>query len=42
MEEFNSSNEPLIHNLQKIIRFSVRVLAVLMTAVILWVVAEVC
>ncbi|MDT8419880.1 MAG: phosphate-starvation-inducible PsiE family protein [Desulfuromonadales bacterium] len=42
MEEFNSSNEPLIHNLQKIIRFSVRVLAVLMTAVILWGVADVC
>ena len=42
MEEFNSSNEPLIHNLQKIIRFSVRVLAILMTAVILWGVADVC
>lgn len=42
MEEFNSSNEPLIHKLQIVIRFAVRALAVLMTAVILWGVADVC
>jgi len=42
MEGFNSSNEPLIYHLQKVIRFAVRLLAVLMTAVILWGVADVC
>lgn len=42
MEGFNGSNEPLINYLQKVIRFAVRVLAVLMTAVILWGVADVC
>lgn len=42
MEDFNLSNEPLINHLQKVIRFAVRLLAVLMTAVILWGVADVC
>jgi uncharacterized membrane protein (DUF373 family) len=42
MEEFNSSTEPLIHHLQKVIRLAVRLLAVLMTLVILWGVADVC
>lgn len=42
MEEFTSSNEPLIYRLQIVIRFAVRALAVLMTAVILWGVADVC
>jgi uncharacterized membrane protein (DUF373 family) len=37
----NESEEPLIHWLHVIIRFSVRVLAVLMTVVILWSVADV-
>ena len=42
MEDVNLSNEPLINHLQKVIRFAVRLLAVLMTAVILWGVADVC
>lgn len=42
MEDFDLSNEPLINHLQKVIRFAVRMLAVLMTAVILWGVADVC
>lgn len=37
----NESEEPLIHWLHVLIRFSVRVLAVLMTLVIMWSVADV-
>lgn len=37
----NQSEEPLIHGLHVIIRFCVRVLAVLMTLVIIWSVADV-
>jgi uncharacterized membrane protein (DUF373 family) len=42
MEEFSSSKEPLIRNLQKVIHLVVRILAVLMTAVIIWGVVDVC
>lgn len=42
MEDLNGSEEPLIQFLQKIIRFAVRLLAILMTAVILWGVIDVC
>jgi uncharacterized membrane protein (DUF373 family) len=42
MEDLNGPEEPLIHFLQKIIRVAVRLLAVLMTAVILWGVIDVC
>jgi len=42
MEEFGQSEDPLVHFLHKIIRLAVRILAVLMTAVILWGVADVC
>lgn len=37
----NILNDPLLRNLQKIIRFSVRVLAVIMTLVIVWGVIDV-
>lgn len=42
MEGHDEKTEPLIRHLQKIIRFSVRVLAVIMTAVIVWGVLDVC
>lgn len=42
MDEVKSDKEPLINYLQKIIHFAVRILAVLMTAVILWGVVDVC
>ncbi len=42
MDEFSNGKEPLIEWLQKIIHFAVRILAVLMTAVILWGVVDVC
>lgn len=42
MEEFSNGKEPMVEWLQKIIHFAVRVLAVLMTAVILWGVVDVC
>lgn len=42
MDELYTPNEPLIQNLRTIIRWAVRVLAVLMTAVIIWGVVDVC
>lgn len=42
MEGHDEKTEPLIRYLQKIIRFSVRVLAIIMTAVIVWGVLDVC
>jgi uncharacterized membrane protein (DUF373 family) len=42
MDDLSNSKEPLVQFLRKIIHFAVRVLAVLMTAVILWGVADVC
>lgn len=42
MEDMNIHKEPLIQFLQKIIHLAVRLLAVLMTVVILWGVADVC
>ncbi|PLY00574.1 MAG: hypothetical protein C0622_08530 [Desulfuromonas sp.] len=41
MNDLSSNREPLINFLQKIIKYAVRVLAVLMTAVILWGVVDV-
>jgi len=41
MNEFNEINDRLISRLKKIIRFAVRLLAILMTAVILWGVVDV-
>lgn len=42
MDDLYTPNEPLIQNLRTIIRWAVRVLAVLMTAVIIWGVVDVC
>lgn len=42
MEKLNHPKEPLIRHLQRIIHIAVRLLAVLMTLVILWGVADVC
>lgn len=42
MDDLYNSKEPLIQYLRKIIYFAVRILAILMTAVILWGVADVC
>ncbi len=42
MDDLNNTKEPLVQFLRKIIHVAVRVLAVLMTAVILWGVADVC
>ena len=42
MDDLSVSQEPLIMFLRKVIHFAVRILAVLMTAVILWGVADVC
>jgi uncharacterized membrane protein (DUF373 family) len=42
MDDLSNPREPLIEYLRKIIHGAVRVLAVLMTAVILWGVADVC
>lgn len=42
MDDLSNPKEPLIQHLRKIIHGAVRVLAVLMTAVILWGVADVC
>ncbi|WP_305045450.1 phosphate-starvation-inducible PsiE family protein [Geoalkalibacter sp.] len=42
MDEFYNPKEPLIRHLRIVIRWAVRVLAVLMTAVILWGVVDVC
>ncbi len=41
MERFEGQTEPLINLLRQVIRFAVRVLAVIMTLVILWGVADV-
>ncbi|MCG8642682.1 MAG: phosphate-starvation-inducible PsiE family protein [Desulfobacterales bacterium] len=41
MDDLNNSKEPLIQGLRTVIRFSVRVLAVIMTAVIIWGVVDV-
>lgn len=41
MDDLNVPNDPLIQKLRTIIRFAVRVLAVIMTAVILWGVVDV-
>ncbi|WP_305041327.1 phosphate-starvation-inducible PsiE family protein [Geoalkalibacter sp.] len=42
MDEFYNPKEPLVQHLRAIIRWAVRVLAVLMTAVIIWGVVDVC
>ena len=42
MDDLNNAKEPLIQFLRRIIHFAVRVLAVLMTLVIIWGVADVC
>jgi uncharacterized membrane protein (DUF373 family) len=42
MDELYNPKEPLIQHLRTVIRFAVRLLAVLMTAVILWGVVDVC
>ncbi|WP_289021711.1 phosphate-starvation-inducible PsiE family protein [Desulfobacter postgatei] len=42
MDHHDHSDEPLILRLRAIIRFAVRVLALIMTAVILWGVVDVC
>ena len=42
MDNHDRGDEPLILRLRSIIRFAVRVLAILMTAVILWGVVDVC
>ena len=42
MDDLNIPDEPLIQKLRTIIRFSVRVLALIMTAVIIWGVVDVC
>ena len=41
MDDLYNANEPLIQKLRLVIRFAVRVLAIIMTAVILWGVADV-
>lgn len=41
MDDLDNPNEPLIQRMRKIIRFAVRVLAVIMTAVIIWGVVDV-
>lgn len=42
MDDLFNPNEPLVQHLRPIIHIAVRILAVLMTAVILWGVADVC
>lgn len=42
MDDLNNPKEPLVQFLRRIIHFAVRVLAVLMTLVILWGVGDVC
>lgn len=42
MDEFCQSDEPMIQKLRSVIRFAVRVLALIMTAVIIWGVVDVC
>ena len=42
MDDLDNPNEPLIQRLRTIIRFAVRMLALIMTAVILWGVVDVC
>jgi len=42
MDDLSNNKEPLVQMLRKVIHFAVRILAVLMTAVILWGVADVC
>mgnify|MGYP001223008015 CR=1 FL=1 len=42
MDDLNNQKEPLIQFLRKTIHVAVRIMAVLMTAVILWGVADVC
>lgn len=42
MNENSEKDEPLILKLRSVIRFAVRVLAVIMTAVILWGIVDVC
>ncbi|HRF91279.1 MAG TPA: phosphate-starvation-inducible PsiE family protein, partial [Desulfobacter postgatei] len=42
MDHHDHNDEPLILKLRAIIRFAVRVLALIMTAVILWGVVDVC
>jgi uncharacterized membrane protein (DUF373 family) len=42
LDDLFNPNEPLVQHLRRIIHWAVRILAVLMTAVILWGVADVC
>ena len=42
MNDHDHNDEPLIRKLRSVIRFSVRVLALIMTAVIIWGVVDVC
>lgn len=42
MDDLSNPNEPLIQKLRCVIRFAVRVMAVIMTAVIIWGVVDVC
>jgi len=42
MNDHDSNDEPLILKLHSVIRFAVRVMAIIMTAVILWGVVDVC
>lgn len=42
MDGFDNPSEPMIQKLRSVIRFSVKMLALIMTAVILWGVVDVC